>query len=328
MFKSKTERLLASLLVGVLAVGLLKGLIQKKILQPLEEKRSQLANIAGELDQAEMDLRRLNAVRGELAGLKGLCLPTSVSHAKVMYQQRLVRICELAGIDDAVVSPLQNTDIGSVGQSIGFSVRSECGSEKLAQVLTLLDGDSIANRVTQVSVDRMNETRNRTAFVVEVLALNEAENPNGVAALPSLPDGGSTLRGGSTLGGGSKLRDSIVRNNPFSRGYRGPQMSARKVKQLTSSKKPALKKKKPVTVDPRKYIRLVGLVEYDGETLAWFVNSKTGKQSEYRTNDTIQVDAWSASITGFSNESLTLEFEGRMQTLQLGATVDQVVWND
>ena len=306
MLRNQSERTLAFALFGILAFGAGKHIIKRNIIEPINAKKNRIGEAVKKVETTELDIRRLEVVKHELASMQSVCLPIDPDRAAVFYQERLVQLCRSAGISQAVVSPMQRVE-SQVGQRVAFSVQAECGTSALANLVGLLETDPIANRITLISLDRIDQKFNRTLLNVEVLAVRSDES----FAAPTLPAAPK-----------SSLQSLVLKNDPFFRAYNGPPTPKPLKKQLVS-KQPSAKKsvKPPPKIDPRKFIRLIALVEYRGETLAWLVDSRTGTESEYKTNDRIDLDGWSARVVGSEGERLMLEVEGRTQTLNLGAAL-------
>ena len=312
MLRNRTERTLAFVLAIVLMVGACKGVVYRNVIQPLANKHQQIEETKASIEKAELDVRRLEAVRSELEELKLLCLPVDPSRASVVYQDRLVALSELAGLKDAIVSPLQSIDVPNVGQRAVFSVQAECSCEKIASFIDTLESDSIPNRIALISMDRMNQNLNRLTLNVEVLAISGG-------------DGQRKMRAPTSPTHPSPLKALVARNNPFLRAYSGPKPPEKPKPEVLVKKQPEpAKQPDPRKEDPRKFVRLVGLVEYRGETLAWLVDSRNGQESEYKTSDTIELEDWSALVLGSEGESLRLSVDGKTQRVRLGSLLSEM----
>lgn len=311
MLNSNRERLLAVLLLGVLAIGAGKGIVSRSLIAPIVAKQNEISERKESIEQTEFDIRRLEVVRRDLENLRSGCLPVEAAKANVVYQDRLIQLCELAGLKNAVVSPLQGIDIPNVGRKVSFSVQAECASATVARMVDLLENDSIANRISVISIDRLDQDRTRTTLNVEVLAIADESSSKTVVA-PTKPPATSPLQ------------MTFSKNDPFYRGYDGGKKTIQRPEQFVK-KQPALaptQRPKPPPIDARQFVRLIALVEYDGETLAWLYDSRSGKESQYKTNDTIQLDDWSARIVSAKDDTLVIEVDGVQRTLRLGSTLD------
>jgi hypothetical protein len=303
MLKTKQEKLLAAVLVGTLVVAASRGLVNRFVLSPLAAKRTSVKQAEETLRQAQLELEQVQVARRVLDTVTSQCLQVGDSRATVVYQERLMALCELAGLQESLVTPLQSVPLEPIGRRLVFTVQAAAGSIEVARLVGLLERDAIANNVTLLSIDRIDEASQRLTLNVEVLAVEgraaaePIEQPS-ASAVPTL------------------LQQALAENDPFVRGYNGasrPETTMQVVREEPPKPKP----------DPRTFLRLVGLVEYRGQTLAWMVDSRSGEASQYRPNDTIRVEDWAARVIDVQGDALTVEVDGEHRTWKLGTTLLQ-----
>lgn len=308
MLQSKKEQTLAAVLGIVLVVAVGKGFVYRSVVEPLSQKRLQISAAQRSLRQMQLEVRRLEAAQTEIRDFRPACLPSDASSATVSFQERMVEMGRLAGFADYIVTPMRSTELEPLGHRVMASIQGTADTRSVARLLDLLESDQIATRVSSLSIDRVDARENRISLNVEALSIEDFDDRQNLPRIkhPEKP---------------SPLVTKVAKSDPFDRGYpprRAPKRSvaATKPKKVQPPPKPK--------IDRRKHIRLIALVEVNGETLAWLYNSLDGREEAYRMDDKISVDDWSALVVSTQDDSLTLDVDGRTKTLRLGGLLSQI----
>lgn len=304
MLKTKSERALLIVFVGVLVVAVGKSTLYERIAAPIAEKKSELSRLQDQIDQGELDLRRAAVAAHELDELKNDGSLLNATGANVLFQERLVSLAQQAGLKDAVITPLETIALDSVGERLAFSVQAQGDSQSLAHLLAMLEGDSIATRVPLVALERIEQGRIYLTVNTEVLAVETQDEDWEIKTI-------------NPLSQESTLQLALKTNDPFVRGYDGPK---RPTQPLASTPTPA--PAPTPKVDPLASIRLVGLVNFGGETRAWLFDSRSKDEYVYGSDETIEIEDWSGRILQAEGDTLTLEVNGREHQLRLGASLN------
>ena len=303
--RKKTRLALILVLIGVVSWKLLYPILA----QPLRAKQELIASETRALEslQSKFDLysKYLEQIRS--TGKKSLA-PDSMM-AAIRYQEWVRDLCEKSGIAEPIITikePIPEEDLGA---KVQVTIRSTASLEAVGNLIDALSAASIAHRVVKVELKDWDAVGNSIALNMDLDALSLKDNPT---FNPNLLTQTIEPRG---------FGQFIDERKSFSR-YVPPKPVP---VEIESGESMAVSTARPPRPDFLNAVLLVGIVQRNGAPRALLRDSLKGVDLVFELNQQIQIDDFTARVTGIDGVSMTLAQGEKIIRVALGQTLRQSV---
>ena len=303
---SARERLLALAVVGVLGVVGLRWGLNRYWFEPMSDRSAHIQRLQSQLLTRQGELYEAKVAKLHFDQWRRTALPRDLCLAQTLYQDYLRGLLEDASVTRPSITALAPRARGETYAVLVFSVRAECGLDRLSQLLRGFYQAPYLHAIRRLNIQPVGEDGRVASFDV-LLAIEALAMPDTVATenLPTLDSDGPRERTVPSDWSTLLVEKKLFQPTRFAAPPPPPAKIA--AVQATASPKP----------DDRGNIYVVGTVVVDGAANLWLVNRRTGEQLRFAEGSELRVDGMDANVLHVSPESVLLEVDGQVGTVRL-----------
>ncbi|MCA8998319.1 MAG: hypothetical protein KDA80_15070 [Planctomycetaceae bacterium] len=305
MFKNRNEKLLAFVLIVIVAMTSGVDTFQSLVFGSLEQKDRQLQVTAERLQGLELEYRRIQHSQRNYEQARLRSLPPDPSVATTLYQAWLVEQAEEVGLKNVQVQAGRPLDLGEAGVKIPFVVQGPMNLAQFGRFVDQLSALPVLHQIrhltTRTPLLGTPSTDYQITLGLEAMSLSDA-TPRTTLVDPDLQEPVNESR---------RMADFFAAKNFLVRGYQGPMVPQTRPTQPTARPTLPVEEKIVFTASLRKR----SIPE------AWLFESSRQQQLIARIGELITVGDHELLATAISSSDMTLTIDGEPATVKLGDSI-------
>ncbi|MCP4857707.1 MAG: cadherin repeat domain-containing protein [Fuerstiella sp.] len=153
MDDKQRTKVLAAVLAGVVALGVLRPLVDNVVMGPVRDAQRKLDNATAEFDREELKQMQLMVAKEHISQGRAASLPPQISDAQWLYQiwiTKLAQQCKFAQLD---VNPGRTDNRRNQYLTVNVDVEAETDLEGLSRFLYLFEQAGLMHRIASLEIE-------------------------------------------------------------------------------------------------------------------------------------------------------------------------------